>query len=172
MKTHKNEHTTNQNNNKLKIIPIISLYDLAQALTRKETLSTIDKNVSEIEKEQNLKRNLENQLILNSFYFQLVNNNESLDIYYIYQEMCIETGSIKRTVLSEFFDRISITRNDKNNYLNLILYNDNNKILNNFQIGPFFKDKDGYIYKTLDKNITSPIKETINHLLNLRKRIL
>ena len=82
MRKQKNDRTTNQNN-KLKLIPIISLFDLTQALTCKPTS---DKNMTQNEYE-----------ILNKgFYFQLVNNNENLNIYYIFNG----------TILYEYFYHI------------------------------------------------------------------
>ena len=60
--------------NKLKTLSIISLLDLVYALTCKPTSGITDKNMSDFER----------QLLHNSFYFQLVNNNEKLEIYYIF----------------------------------------------------------------------------------------
>ena len=151
MKNRKMEHMTKQNN-KLDIIPVISLYELGNILTCKPVIDDKEgkKNVDE-----------DCQIINNSFYFQLVNNNESLDIYYIFED---------GVVLSDFFYHISITRNEKLNYLNLTLYDDNtNKKINNYEIGPFFKDNNGNIYNSSKKN-TNLIKETISRLVNLQNR--
>jgi heat shock protein HspQ len=165
-KSSRSDNITDQKN-KLKPLTIISLFDLAYALTYKSTTGIIDKNMTDFER----------QILHNSFYFQLENNNEKLKIYYIFNEQIIkENGNkkIEKTVLTEFFDHISITRNDKMNYLTLILSDHNNKKINEYKIGPFFIDNNKNIYnKTYEvkKNIVCPIKETVNHLLNLQKRI-
>ena len=148
---HKNNQNTNNNNkNKLEVIPIMDLYELANGLTRKSTVDEIAKNLEVAER----------KILHDGFYFQLVKSNESLDIYYIFEE----------TVLSDYFYHISITRNDKRNYLSLTLYEDKNtnKKINNYQIGPFFSDNDGNIYndtnKLLYKKNACQIKETISRL--------
>ena len=142
VKKGKFENSTKFDKYKSEIIPIVSLIDLAMNLANKQA-----KNI----KFPQLK------ILQNCFYFQLVdnNNNESLDIYYIFDG----------TILYDFFYHISITRNDQLNYLSLLVHDDKNKkIIDKYQIGPFYKNIDGNI---LDSD---PIKEIIIHLVNLQKR--
>jgi len=143
------ENTTDQSN-RSEVVPIITILELGDKLTKKLTLKDKEKNPY----------HTEIGVLQNGFYFQLLNNCEILDIHYIFEG----------TVLTSFFNRITITRNDKLKCLNIILYDENNKVVDNHQIGPYFKDSDGNITNSSHEKNSNPLGETIQHLVSLQLR--